>query len=166
MPTQQNAVTTDYWSSSFVCYGFITCLLPCPFQISVVTHVVAAPRESAEMTIPPAIASIKTRVLPLQVYFTPGMALRMLVSSSTCFNLSYNTGIDYCVHSSRSMYVSPKCNTAFLFCSSWLSLSAVYIRTYIFMDIVLPQAMSCCMQHLSVWWLMFCLLLVTLCPSL
>ena len=52
----------------------------CLPQLSVVTQVAAAPREEAGMVIPPAAASIKIRVVPLQVLLTAGLGLRVIVS--------------------------------------------------------------------------------------
>lgn len=77
-------------------------LPPCLPQLSVVTQVAAAPRESARMTIPPAAASIKIRVLPLQVFLTAGLGLRVLVSRkyhTYLHDLNYHTGIDYYIAS-------------------------------------------------------------------
>lgn len=154
-PSQRHAVTNDFWDGSLVwcaiCTYITHSLPPCPSQLSVVTHVAAAPRESTGITIPPAAASIKTRVLPLQVYFAPGMALRMLVSRQYMHDVNYNTGIDYCI----------QCTVAEAFCSvsklrvfllSSLSFFQLYCTFVPLMYCLRPWVAV--RNLLNVWWLM------------
>ena len=155
VPAQWHAATTNV-----SCDGsFVGCVprVPPPYlpQLSVVTQVAAASKESAGIVIPPAAASIKIRVVPLLVLLTPGMALRVIVSGN------YTT---YCIPKAPHWYVL-LCSQPFLavvptmYCLTdngvsvqgceWLVLSVTHVACHMSHVTCHMSHVACHMSHVA-----------------